>query len=130
MEAAAEANRQHPAHQMTVQDQYLDLFWYLAEGAPEGTDSVLTLWEMENGKPDLKDTIAARKVLYTARLVQLEGRTNLDTVLERYIAAREEDTTPTEDMKPVPWQGSRFCISKRDSFRLFWTTLTMARAIC
>ncbi len=49
-----------------MQEQYPEFFTYLAEGAPEGTDSVLTFWEMENGKPDLKETIAAREVLYVA----------------------------------------------------------------
>ncbi len=80
------------------------MFPYLAEGALEGTDSLLTLWEMENGKPDLKETIAACEVLYTARLVQEQGRANLDPVLEWYITT-EEDTTPIEDMKPVLRQG-------------------------
>ncbi len=66
VEAAAETNSQHPANQRTVQDQYPDLFQYLADGAPEGTKSVLTLWEVETGKPDLKDTIAVREVVFLA----------------------------------------------------------------
>ncbi len=64
VKAAAEYNCQHPARQTNVWGQYLELFQYLAEGAPEGTDSVLMLWEMETGKPDLKETIAACEVLY------------------------------------------------------------------
>ncbi len=104
VEAAAESNHKHPARQTNVQEQYPQLFAYLAEGAPEGTESVLMLWEIENGRPDLKDMIATCEVLYTARLVQQQGHDDLDPVLEQYIAT-EEDTAPVEDMKPVPWQG-------------------------
>ncbi len=105
VEAAADTNSQHPARQTTVQDQYPELFRYLADGAPEGTDSVLTLWEVETGKPDLKDMIAMHEVLYMAWLEQERGRHNMDPVLEQYILAREEEVEPAHEAKPVPRQG-------------------------
>ncbi len=105
MEAVAEINSQHPAQQITVQGQYPELFQYLVEDTPEGTDSVLTLWEMEHGKPDLKEMIAACEVLYMARLEQERGHHDLDSVLEQYIIAGEEDVAPAEETKLVPWQG-------------------------
>ncbi len=105
VEAAAENNSQHPSRQRTVREQYPDLVRYLAEGAPEGTDSVLTLWEVEMGKPDLKNMIAMREVLYMARLEQERGRHDMDPVLEQYIMAGEEEVEPAEEAKPVPRQG-------------------------
>ncbi len=83
VEAVAETNRQHPARQTNVREQYPELFAYLADGAPEGMDSVLTLWEIEKGKPDLVETIATREVLYAARVAQQQGRADLDPVLEQ-----------------------------------------------
>ncbi len=97
VEAAAEANRQHPARQTNVQQQYPDLFAYLAEGAAEGTEPVLMPWEMEYGKPDQKETIAAREVLLAERMMQQEGREDLDPDLEQYVATGG-GTAPIDDM--------------------------------
>ncbi len=77
MEAVAESNRKHRGRQAAIKQQYLDLFTYLAEGAVEGSESVLTPWEMEHGKPDQRDTIAACEVLMAERMMQQEGREEL-----------------------------------------------------
>ncbi len=87
VEAAAESNCKHPAQQATVKQQYLDLFAYLAGGAAEGMESVLTFWEMEYGKSDQKETIATREVLLAARLMQQEGHEDLALDIELYVMA-------------------------------------------
>ncbi len=105
VEAAAEANLQNPTHQQTVWEQYRNLFQYLAEGAPENTDSVLTTWEVDTGKPGLKDTIDGRAVIFMARLEWERSRLDLELALEAYILAREEEEEPAKEVKPVPREG-------------------------
>ncbi len=50
---------------------------------------VLTLWEVENGAEDQRETVAAREVLMAERLLQQEGRLFVTPDLEQYVAAGE-----------------------------------------
>ncbi len=65
VEAAIEHNRGHPNQQATMQQQYLELFEYLADSP----DTVLTPWEQEYGQEDQRETIMAHEVLMTERLL-------------------------------------------------------------
>ncbi|MCP4549552.1 MAG: hypothetical protein GY835_24105, partial [bacterium] len=105
VEAAAETNADHPAQQRMVRDQYPILFQYLAEGAPANSKTVLTAWEIETGKPDLKDTIGGREVILMTRLENNCGRMDLDLALEAYILAGEQEEEPAYEAKPVPREG-------------------------
>ncbi len=50
VEETAKSNTENPTQQRMARDQYPKLFLYLAEGAPETTESVLTLlkWKWED----------------------------------------------------------------------------------
>ncbi len=105
VEAAAKTNSQNPTQQRTVWDQYPNLFQYLAHGAPENMDSVLTPWEVEMGRPDLKDMIDGRAVILMARLEQERGHLDLEPALEAFILAGEEEEELAKEAKPVPREG-------------------------
>ncbi len=87
-----------------MQWQYPELFAYLAEGAPEGAESILMTWEVQYGKPDQVETIGTCEVLAAARLAQQEGRTDLDPALQQYVVA-VDGAAPAEDTKQVSRQG-------------------------
>ncbi len=105
MEAAADTNAENPTQPWVVWEQYPKLFQYLADGAPENTEMVLTAWEMDTGRLDLKDTIDRREVTFIARLEQERGHTDLDPALEAYILAGEPEEEPVHEAKPVPRLG-------------------------
>ncbi|MCP4545843.1 MAG: hypothetical protein GY835_05175, partial [bacterium] len=76
VETAAEANQQDATNPRTVWDQYPNLFQYLAEGGPDGEESVLTPFEVETGRVDLNNTIDGRIVVYMAMYEREMGRTD------------------------------------------------------
>ncbi len=100
VEAAAEFNRMHPNQQTTIQQQYPELFEYLADSP----DTVLMPWETENGVEDLRETITAREVLMAERLQQQEGRLFVTPDLEQYVAPGG-GMAWVADTKQVPHQG-------------------------
>ncbi len=129
VEAAAEHNCNHLANQANVQQQYSELFAYLAEGTPEGTESVLMIWEMESGKPDQVEMIAAREVHVapdwcSKRAVKTWIWPWSSTSLLQEAQHWSKIQSKCRSME------SRFYILKRGSFKLFWTISTMARVIC
>ncbi len=97
VEAALDYNCRHPNQQATMQQQYPDLFEYLADGP----DTVLTPWEQEYGQEDQRETIMAREVLMTERLLQQQGSLLITPDLEQYVATGG-GMAQVENTKQVP----------------------------
>ncbi len=112
-ETAAEVNQLNSANQQTIREQYPDLFQYLAYGGPEDSDSVLTTYEIETGRADLKDMIARRAVIHMAHLDQARGHQDLDPVLEAYITAGNKERSRHMNRNWCRMQGPWFCTMKR-----------------
>ncbi len=66
VDTAATANQMDPTNPRTVQEQYPILFQYLAEGGPDGEESVLTPKELEMGKAELTNTVTGRAMIFNA----------------------------------------------------------------
>ncbi len=98
-------NAANPANHRTVREQYPELFRYLAEGAQENAETVLTAYEVETGKPDQKTTIGGREVVLMAKMENEVGRQDLDPALEVYVLAGEQEPEPMHEAKPVPRGG-------------------------
>ncbi len=98
-------NADHPGEHRTVWEQYPKLFRYLAEGAPENSETVLTVWEFETGRADQKTTIGAREVIFMTRLETELGRKDLDPALEASIRSGELEPEPRHEDKPVQRGG-------------------------
>ncbi len=105
VETAAEANQQDPTNPQTVKEQYPKLFQYLVEGGPDSVGSVLTQFEAETGRADMKDTINGCAVIYMAAYEREMGCTDLEPALEAFILAGEETEELSHEAKLVPRDG-------------------------
>ncbi len=104
VDAAAKANQADPMNPRTVWEQYPNLFQYLVDGAPN-FETVLTPYEVETGRVDLKTTIPGRTVVYMATYEKDHGNTELDPALQAYYLAGEEWEEIAPEAKPVSRSG-------------------------